>query len=315
MIFGADCADVESGKKTGWAAAKAQGPISFAIIRASYGSTPDVSFKTSWPAIKAIGLTRGAYLFLRFPRKGAAAPPDPDAQAAAFCKIVGPLERTDLPVTIDLEFPGKGIGDTGLTARQALDWMRAAWKVVAAAYHVPPIIYTSARVWQEDLGNIAAPDLVDSPLWLARYFYGSNTTAVRDSGALGSGHMDPSTPPPWGDTTNWWIHQYQGDAVGLPGFASTVDMDRFHVMLKGATGDRVKWVQRKLGAAQTGTFDAALHTKVVGFQRANGLDVDGIIGPQTFASLCWAKPPVVHTVLPPIAVRSRASAPAPAIPR
>jgi GH25 family lysozyme M1 (1,4-beta-N-acetylmuramidase) len=288
MLFGLDCADVESGKKTNWAAAKAQGPISFAILRASFGTAPDVSFQASWAASKAVGLTRGAYLFLRFPRKGTAAPPDPELQAAAFCKIVGALGPGDLPPTIDLEFPGNGIADTGMTARQALDWLRAAWKIVVASYGVPPILYTSARVWHEDLGDIAAPDLVDSPLWLARYFYASNTTAVRDSGALGSGHMDPPTPPPWGDA-NWWIHQYQGDAIGMPGFAATVDMDRFNAMLKGATGGRVAWVQRKLGVAETGVFDAALNSKVIAFQRTSGLADDGIIGPRTFAALCWAR--------------------------
>jgi len=310
MLFGLDCADVESGKKTNWAAAKAQGPISFAILRASYGTTPDVSFQASWAASKAVGLTRGAYLFLRFPRKGAAAPPDPDVQAAAFCKIVGALGAGDLPATIDLEFPGNGIADTGMTARQALDWMRAAWKIVAATYQVAPIIYTSARVWHEDLADIAAADLADSPLWLARYFYASNTTAVRDAAALGSGHMDPPTPPPWGDATNWWIHQYQGDAIGMPGFTATVDMNRFNTMLKGAMGDRVRWVQRKLRAAETGVFDVALNAKLVAFQRAQGLAPDGIIGPRTFAALCWAKPTAARALATP-SPGARTVAPAP----
>jgi GH25 family lysozyme M1 (1,4-beta-N-acetylmuramidase) len=298
MLFGVDCADVESGKQTGWAAAKAQGPISFAIIRASYGTTPDVSFRTSWSAIQSVGVTRGAYLFLRFPRKGAAAPPDPDAQATAFCTMVGALGPADLPPTIDLEFPGNGIADTGLTARQALDWLRAAYKIIAATYQVPPILYTSARVWHEDLGDIAAPDLVDSPLWLARYFYAANTTAVRDSGALGSGHMDPPVPPPWGDPTNWWIHQYQGDAVGMPGFSSTVDVNRFNAMFRGATGDRVKWLQRRLGLAETGSFDAAVNAKLVAFQRTGGLTPDGIVGPRTFAALCWANPAAIARPMP-----------------
>ena len=35
-------------------------------------------------------------------------------------------------------------------------------------YGVAPIIYTSARVWQEDLANLPAPDLAESPLWLKR---------------------------------------------------------------------------------------------------------------------------------------------------
>ena len=58
----------------------------------------------------------------------------------------------------------------------------------------------------------------------------------------------PPVPPPWGDATNWWIHQYQGDAVRLPGFPTgNVDMNRFNTMTRGATGDRVRWVQRRSG--------------------------------------------------------------------
>ena len=290
MIFGLDCADVESTASTSWSLAKANGPISFAIIRAAYGKTADVSFQTSWPAIKAVGITRGAYLFLRFPKKGSSAPPDPKTQAQAFVNTVGPLDHTDFPPVIDVEFPGNGRKDTGLTPTQALAWVRSAWRALASAYSVTPIIYTSARVWSEDLNNIAAGVLARSPLWLARYFYGANTTAVRDPVALGSGFQDPPVPPPWGDAGNWWIHQFQGDAIGLPGFARTVDMDRFNTTIQGAKGDLVKWMQGQLGIAQSGTFDAALTKRVIGFQAAKGLVADGIVGPKTFVALCWNQP-------------------------
>jgi peptidoglycan hydrolase-like protein with peptidoglycan-binding domain len=143
-------------------------------------------------------------------------------------------------------------------------------------------------VWSEDLGDIAAPDLVDSPLWLARYFWKANTPAARNASAFDSGKLDPRVPRPWGDPSDWWIHQYQGDAVALPGFSRTIDMNRFNGMVKGATGARVKWVQRRLSIAETGTFDAAMLAKVVAFQADSDLLADGIIGPRTFAALCWA---------------------------
>src|SRR5262249_47409417 len=103
-----------------------------------------------------------------------------------------------------------------------------------------------------------------------------------------AGRLDPPVPPPWGDATNWWVHQYQGDALGFPGFSSTVDVNRFNPMVQGAAGDRVKWVQRRLGLAESGELDETMRKKVVAHQRAKGLTPDGIIGPRTFATLCWS---------------------------
>src|SRR4029078_1259496 len=85
----------------------------------------------------------------------------------------------------------------------------------------------------------------------------------------------PPVPPPWGDSTNWWIHQYQGDAIRLPGFSTgNVDLNRFNTMLKGATGDRVKWVQRRLGIAQNGQFDSAIDGVSRVFNDRKGVGVD-----------------------------------------
>jgi peptidoglycan hydrolase-like protein with peptidoglycan-binding domain len=61
----------------------------------------------------------------------------------------------------------------------------------------------------------------------------------------------------------------------------------------GSVGDDVKRLQRVLArhlewqpfGPITGTFDASLETAVKGFQGANGLTVDGICGPATWAAL------------------------------
>jgi peptidoglycan hydrolase-like protein with peptidoglycan-binding domain len=61
----------------------------------------------------------------------------------------------------------------------------------------------------------------------------------------------------------------------------------------GATGDDVKRLQRVLArhllwnpfGPITGVFDASLETSVRDFQQANGLVVDGIVGPTTWAAL------------------------------
>jgi hypothetical protein len=41
--------------------------------------------------------------------------------------------------------------------------------VFKSYYKVAPMIYTSERVWREELSNLPAPDLTESPLWLKHY--------------------------------------------------------------------------------------------------------------------------------------------------
>jgi peptidoglycan hydrolase-like protein with peptidoglycan-binding domain len=61
----------------------------------------------------------------------------------------------------------------------------------------------------------------------------------------------------------------------------------------GSSGDDVKRLQRALARMLmwnpfgpiTGTFDASLETSVKSFQQGNGLTVDGIVGPATWAKL------------------------------
>jgi len=289
MLFGVDRASVDSSAARDWETAKAQGPIAFAIVRAGHGTSVDSQFARDWAALGKAGLVRGAYLFLRFPLVGHPAPPSPEAQARRMIRTVGALERTDLPVTLDLEFPGGRVA-TGLKAAEALAYATCAWQVLHDGYGAPPVLYTSSRVWREDLLNLPAPHLVESPLWLARYWWKDHTPAMRDPSKFDGGALDPNVPPPWGDFTNWWIHQYQGDAIGMPGLPNTVDMDRFNNLVQGAKGDRVRWVQRRLGGLVNGQFGDALRARIVAHQKAMGLVPDGIVGPRTFATLCWLPP-------------------------
>lgn len=287
-MIGIDYASVDGNGPPNWHSARAAG-VTFVIVRGAYGNWIDTTFQRDYAGIAAAGLVRGAYLFLRYPRKGQPSPPQPHIQARALIDALGRQARSklDLPPCLDIEFPGDGRRETELSAHQALEWTRVAWRTMKDALGVSPLVYTSARVWKEDLANLPAPDLADSPLWLARYPYRTRIAAMTEPGTVHSLAWPP-TPPPWGDQTNSWIHQYQGDALKMPGFTATVDVNRFRYLRPGAVGDRVAWLQRRLGRTVTATFDEDLAKVVREFQRLSGLGVDGIVGPQTFAQLCWA---------------------------
>lgn len=285
--FGIDVASIDDNKNPDWMRAKAQVPIYFAIIRSNWGTVPDPVFLRDWPKLKDAGIVRGAYLFLRFPIKGSW-PTDPVAQAKAFITTVKKLDESDLAAALDVE--ADTWQKTGMRPPQLLEGVRGAWKTLKDYYGVPPIIYTSARVWHEVLGDLPAPDLAESPLWVKDYPFAVRRPARYDPQIFAGDRNGPRVPTPWGDPTNWWIHQYQGDALGLPGFSSTVDMNRFNTTIRGAAGDRVRWVQRRLGIPQSGAFDAATERALRAFQNSKGVGANGVIDPHTFAYLCWSTP-------------------------
>ena len=61
-------------------------------------------------------------------------------------------------------------------------------------------------------------------------------------------------------------------------------------LVNGAAGDRVRWVQRRLGIPQSGAFDAAMERALRAFQNMKGIHVDGVVNPHTFAYLSRSIP-------------------------
>lgn len=296
-MIGIDTASVAGNKPIDWHKARKAG-VEFAIHRVSYGSWKDRTFANEWDRIKEAGVVRGAYAFLRFPRKGKPPVPSPAEQAKAFCHHLGAVEPGDLPIALDVEFPGKGRADTGRTASQLLQGVRKAWQVLRSQYGVPPLLYTSARVWLDDLSNLAAPDLVESPLWLARYYVKTGKAVfTKGAGIL----QQPPVPPPWAGEDekrtvyrnmkytcdNWWFHQYQGNATKCPGFSGKVDMNLFIPVSLGAKGERVRWIERRLNIPVTGEYTKVTEQAVQNFQATKPLITDGIVNVRTFAYLCW----------------------------
>lgn len=285
-MIGIDYASVANNSEPDWRAAKRAG-ASFAIVRGSHAVyskskrqwfiQPDDHYLRDW---NKIPLVKGAYLFPE-PR----AKEGPAEQVAVFAKAVKLKEGVDLPPVLDIEFPG---GLNGRTRAQMLQWMKDAVEALQDAYGANPILYTSARVWDgEDTDALNADTMMElvstlkqCPLWLARYPYAYNLTpkpAPED---------DPPVPRMWGKG-NLWIHQYQGNVKKMPGFSGLVDLNKFKIMKIGEKGERVKWVQVRLGIKQDGIFGPGTQKAVVAFQAKKKLKADGVIGPGTFAALAW----------------------------
>lgn len=254
------------------------------IFRGAWGLYADPVLQRDWKSAQAAGLITGAYLYLRTADQRL----DPEAQVKVFADNLGPITGHDLVPAIDVE-------DTGMDAEAELAWIQRAWRAMYSIYGAPPMIYTSARVWSEDVHDLSTRDLLTSPLWLAKPWPWKERRPAQFSpvpfqpvapGAPGA--YDPMVPKPW-KPGNWWMHQYQGDANMVPGFTSTIDISRFNPMGQGERGERVRWVQARIGAAQDAVFGPKTADALRQFQTAHGLVADAIVGPQTFVALMWAR--------------------------
>jgi N-acetyl-anhydromuramyl-L-alanine amidase AmpD len=71
----------------------------------------------------------------------------------------------------------------------------------------------------------------------------------------------------------------------LPAAIPAVDAENRPTLRRGDTGELVKLVQTKVGAAASGNFDGVTEAAVRVFQRDHRLVPDGIVGPRTWATL------------------------------
>lgn len=285
MIIAVDYASVDGNARPNFAEFKqactrAGSRAAAVFFRVAWGIKRDLTAQRDWSSAQDAGLLCGGYLFLRMPQASFNA--TPEDQVHAFADTLGVLTAANMVPTIDVE-------DTapGFSAEDELAWVKRAWTEMRNIYGVPPMIYDSGRVWHEDLHDLPAGEMTDSPQWVAKPWPWRVRSPAQLSGdAFADGKLDPSVPSPWGPG-NWWWHQYQGDAYPVPGFSSTVDLSRFHLMTQGESGARVRWVQGRLGVATSGVFDAAMLAQVKEFQRSRGLAIDGVIGPLTLNALTW----------------------------
>jgi len=170
--------------------------IAFAFARAldiAGGTGGDPLFAANWAGMRAAGLRRGAYCFLRVNH-------DPAQQAEIFLDLVGAMDLMDLPPVLDVE----ELGVQGFTPQQILAAAQTWLDIVQNARNKRPIVYTDQNTLTALLKDSTA--LCAYPLWQAAY------------------RTSPPPPPKgWQQWTFW-----QNSSTGrVPGISTAVDLDYF----------------------------------------------------------------------------------------
>jgi lysozyme len=238
--------------------------MSFAYVRATFGTNASPELPAAWDSMRAAGIRRGAYHILRH---------DQDAieQAVQFLVAVQ-FERGDLPPALQV---GAVEGRPTRAIINAMrEWLAAVESELEARHGHPlrPLIQVSDRVWRA-LDN--PPGFAAHPLWIVDW-----------------NQFDaPRTPASWGER-QWTIHQYAGDTRGIPGTTRPADLDRFGLVKVGDRGPVVAHIKELLGragfpAGKGEGFDPVTRRAVLQFQAARRLIQDGIVGVSTFAELMW----------------------------
>lgn len=163
----------------------------FAYIKATEGGDMvDDRFSANWNGARAAGLPRGAYHFYNFCRGGA-------VQAANFIRTV-PEDSAALPPMIDLE----DAGGCGVSQRDFLRQFAVFIARLQAAYHRPPILYTTYLVYGKYLSGIAG----HYKLWIADTRHSTPILPARQRWAF-------------------WQYSFAGHLSGISG---AVDLDVFN---------------------------------------------------------------------------------------
>jgi GH25 family lysozyme M1 (1,4-beta-N-acetylmuramidase) len=260
--------------------------IAFAYIRAMWSDVVDPTYHQEAQRARDVGVLVGPYFF-----------PDESVnakhiavQVAAFCALVKANEHVgDMPAGFDVEY-ARGVNATGRSRKELLTLIVDIAERLHVGLGYWPVLYSSARVIDgQDTDALDATrqgvdmsPLKNCPFWCSRYI-----TGYRKAPVLGGLDALPWPPLPayLGGTSNVWIRQTQGDAVGLPGVSGTVDINEFFALKLGSMGARVSWTQKRVGTSESGDFDHATELAVKQWQASRELEADGIVGPASFSLL------------------------------
>lgn len=178
-----------------WQKVRAAGVVKCYMKATESINFKDPAFPRDWTSAKAAGIQRGAYLFFRGDKSGA-------AQARYFSDYVG-ADRGELAPAVDVEAGAAGVSRATYTQR-----LLECLESVADLFKRQPVIYTSKGKWDELTSHPAWVN--EYPLWLAA--------------------PDEDVPPLPAGASTWAIHQFSWEGV-VDGIDGPVDLDRENVIV------------------------------------------------------------------------------------
>jgi peptidoglycan hydrolase-like protein with peptidoglycan-binding domain len=115
---------------------------------------------------------------------------------------------------------------------------------------------------------------------------------IRANPIMCAGHKEYALPHGRKDDPSFDMNDFRMQVAAImsgnapaPSVIPAADAAGRPTLRRGATGELVEEIQRKVGVAATGTFDAMTEAAVRQFQREHSLAPDGIVGPRTWATL------------------------------
>ena len=261
----------------------------FVYVKATEGGTyVNPYFAQQYGGAKAKGLYVGAYSFAR-------PDGDPLTAAAAFWNNARyAKDGKTLPLMVDIEWPYTSGGSYvapypcyGKTPAQMVAWLKSFVGDLESRSGRKTMIYTATSWWNQCTGSSTA--FSDQYLFIARY---SSTAGTMPAGWPG-----------------WTLWQYSSDESVLPGdqdvfFGTQAQLQQlangtlpappaaanFPTVRNGSTGVDVTALQyllqeHGLEVSADGSFGSGTEAAVRSFQADQGLDVDGVVGPNTWTAL------------------------------
>jgi hypothetical protein len=208
-------------------------------------------------------------------------------QVAKLIETVGDLGPGEL-VALDLE--ADSARSLGMTPATCLAMAEAAFDLLVARYGIDRVVvYTSARVWSDVFGDL--PSRIGGALGWIKIPY---PMAVRQKPRPDLCPQFPLgvawIPPPWraAGSPGVRICQYQGDALGVVGASSTVDLNRAVPLAVGSRGNGVAWLQDRLGVPVDDDFGPLTERALIQWQIAQGVPDSGVLDVATLARLVAA---------------------------
>lgn len=263
--------------KVDWMALAAGG-YTWAIAKATEGMTiSDDLYRDHVQGARAVGFPVGGYHFFRTTS-------DPQAQVRRFLDVAGECE---IPPTLDVEWQSEANPLGGLDAATFTEHVRLSLAELASLSGKRPLLYTAPGFWAMLPAGQRRDLAAMSTLWLADYSPPADELDGFDGYAFwqytGTGTA-PGLHPNRGD-----LNRFAGTHAELLAWLAGGPLPRHEAALDLKTTRGIQAALNRLGTSPVLQVDGIAGPKtklaIIRFQRANGLEADGVVGRMTRAEL------------------------------